>query len=154
VTTGHRQGQQLWDELGSSLGYEPIRSMAGPHPTDGVWMPKGPTPRFAVVPIAAVEIAVSESRKTLRGSIVTLECVSPALAVIVIHEAEIRRRALRRGAPVSGADRQVALLTEQANSLACCSRQRIEVWTFARLLRRLAARQAAGDTPITVTVAA
>lgn len=139
MTTGHRRAQLLWDKLGRNLGYRPARSAGATHPTDGVWLPAASGPRFAAVPIAAVEVIVSESRKTLRGSIVTLECVSPALAVVVIHEQEIRRRTIRRGLTPAVADRQVELLTEQAKTLAGQSRQRIEVWTFARLARRMAA---------------
>lgn len=139
MTAGHRKAQALWDQLGKNLGYRPARSANTAHPTDGVWLPPTRCPRFASVPIAAVEVVVSESRKTLRGSIVTLECVSPALAVVVIHEQEIRRRALRRGMPPAAADRHTDLLSQHAKALAARSRQRIEVWSFARLTRRVAA---------------
>jgi hypothetical protein len=139
LTSGHRQAQALWAQLGKNLGFRPVGSASAAHPTDGVWLPALRGPRFAAVPIAAAELIVSESRKTLRGSIVTLECVSPALAVVLVHEQEIRRRSVRRGATPAAAARQVQLLTEQATSLAAQSRQRIEVWTYERLVRRVAA---------------
>lgn len=87
---------------------------------------------------------MSESPKTLRGSIVTLECISPSLAVVLVHEEEIRRQALRRALPVSAALRKTQLLSEEAADLAARSRQHIEVWTFAQLQRRV--RQTATRT--------
>ena len=116
----------------------PILRTASPPASQG--------PRFATVPIAAVEVIVSESRKTLRGSIVTLECVSPALAVVVIHEQEIRSPAIRHGMTPAVAARQVELLTEQAKSLAAQSRQRIEVWSFDRLARRVDATSSSASS--------
>ena len=137
MTTGHRQAQRLWDELGSNLGYEPARSARGSRPADGVWFPRAAGQWFARRPFAAIEVIVSESPKTLRGSIVTLECISPSLAVVLIHEEEIRRQAVRRGLPVSAALRKTQLLSEEAADLAGRSRQHIEVWTFAQLQRRV-----------------
>lgn len=146
---GHRQARQIWDQLGSNLRYEPAHSAGGSRPADGAWFPRMAGPRFARRPSAAIEVIVSESPKTLRGSIVTLECISPSLAVVLIQEEEIRRQAVRRGLPVSAALRKTELLSGEAGDLAARSRQHIEVWSFAQLQRRV--RQ---TTPRTIAVAA
>lgn len=142
MTTGHRQAQLLWDQLGRNLGYEPARSAGAPQPADGVWFPASAAPRFAHRAFAAIEVVVSESPKTLRGSIVTLECISPSLAVVLIHEEEIRRHAVRRGLAVEVALNKTRLLSEEAHAIASRSRQHIEIWSFAQLQRRV--RQTSG----------
>jgi hypothetical protein len=72
----------------------------------------------------------------MRGSLVTLECVSPALGILLVHEEEMRRRMVRRGTHPDIAVARIAAIREHVLELATGSRQRIEVWSFARLARR------------------
>ena len=74
------------------------------------------------LPVVALEVVVSESAKTMKGSMDTLAEVSPALGLLVIHELEIRRGMIRQ--------------MEQAQDRITRHQQRIVVWSFAQLQRR------------------
>jgi hypothetical protein len=127
MTSGHREAQALFEDLGRELGYTVKRSFSRRHPTDGIWMPGGRGPRYCAIPVIAMEVIVSESRKTMRGSLVTLECVSPALGIFLVHEEEMRRRMIRRGVHPDTAVARIAAIREHALELAAGSRQRVEV---------------------------
>ena len=66
-------------------------------PTDGVWLLPSSGLYFSEAPAVAVEVSVSEGPKAIKGSIDTLAEVSPALGILVLNEAEIRRCTLVRG---------------------------------------------------------
>jgi hypothetical protein len=126
----------MFRDLGTALGYAVRTSYSQSYPTDGVWLARRPLRKIDELPLAAIEIAVSESRKTLRGSILTLEVVSPALGIVLIHEDELRRRHIRLGGTADDATRRVEDICALATTLVATSRQRIEVWSFAALRRR------------------
>jgi hypothetical protein len=136
MTQAHRDAQTIFRELGAALGYTPTASFSPTLPTDGVWTVAAPLPNSAPLPVVAVEVVVSESRKTVRGSILTLEMVSPALGVLLIHEDELRRRHIRAGGTSAEADRRVESVRSHALEFASTSRRRIEVWSFAVLRQR------------------
>jgi hypothetical protein len=122
--------------LGRALGYDPRLSFSRALPTDGAWLSPALGVDAPAVPVVAIEVVVSESRKTIRGSLLTLEMVSPSLGVILVHEEELRRRHVRAGRSSDEAQRRISSLRQHAAELAAGSRQRIEVWTFAALQRR------------------
>jgi hypothetical protein len=127
----------MFRDLGQALGYTPKLTFSAALPTDGVWLAE-PVAGTAV-PVVAIEVLVSESRKTIRGSVLTLELVSPALGIVLVHEEELRRRHIRSGGSAFEADRRVQLVRQQAEQLAGAARQRLEVWSFQQL-RRVHAR--------------
>lgn len=136
MTQGHRGAQRLFDDMGRAFGYRVERTFSKALPTDGVWFARR-TPRPEDrIPVMAIEVVVSESRKVLRGSVLTLESVSPAVGVLLIHEGEIRRRMIRGGASSTGVEARVAALHELANALVKNSRQRFEIWSHVSLERR------------------
>jgi hypothetical protein len=143
MTSGHREGQALFEALGRRYGYEVRRSYSRNLPTDGVWYTSSQFGALPPVPVAAIEVIVSESRKSVRGSVVTLEIVSPALGVLLIHEEEMRRRLIRRGATSEDVISRVAATRAHACEFAANARQRIEVWSFADLVRLY--REATGE---------
>jgi hypothetical protein len=143
MTSGHKEGQALFEALGRRYGYEVRRSYSKSLPTDGVWYTESQFGALPPVPIVAIEVVVSESRKSIRGSVVTLELVSPALGVLLIHEEEMRRRLVRAGATPEMVTAKVAASRAHASELAANARQRIEIWSFADLVRLY--RNATGD---------
>lgn len=143
MTQGHKEGQALFEALGRQLGYEVRRSFSPSLPTDGVWYTESRFGALPPVPVVAIELIVSEASKTIRGSLVTLELVSPALGILLVHEEEIRRGVLRKRGLPTEADARIAATRSQAAALAAAARQRIEVWAFADLVRLY--RQATGS---------
>jgi len=135
MTPGHREAQAMFDALGRKLGMKAKHSFSRSYPTDGVWYSDS-QPGFPEAPVAAIEVIVSESRKTVRGSLLTLEVVSPAVGILLVHEDEIRRRLVRAGCDPEVAARRVSAINAHAADLAQASRQRVEVWSFAGLVRR------------------
>ena len=131
MRAGHRTAQRLFEELGRSQGFEPARSYTRKLPTDGVWLLKRGL--VELLPIVAIEVIVSESPKTVKGSIHTLELVSPALGVLLLENEEIWRRRIRNGDSHENALTHTARLLRELAALANQSRQRIEVWTVSQL---------------------
>lgn len=136
MSNGHRQAQALFEALGRRFGYRAEKTFSRRYPTDGVWFADPPSSRFAAFPVAAIEVVVSESTKTIRGSVATLELVSPALGVVLIHEEELGRRLALRDATSAANLAHISRIQERVLQHSETSRQRIEVWSFAQLLRR------------------
>jgi hypothetical protein len=130
---GHCEAQQLFHAVGKRLGYDSRRTFTREFPTDGCWLIRSPTVIDGGLPFTALEVVVSESAKTVRGSVVTLEAVSPSLAILLIQEEEIRRRVIRTGGSSAEADALVTRLREKALELSDRSRQRFQVWSMARM---------------------
>ena len=130
---GHNEAQVLFRRMGEHLGYKARRSWTREHPTDGVWVLASAHFGYDEVPIAALEVVVTESGKSLRGSIATLEAVSPAVAVLLVQDREIRRGLIRAGASQEQVTRYLGHLMRSAVSDASRSRQRIAVWTFDQM---------------------
>lgn len=130
---GHREAQGMFEQLGRSLGFEVRRSFSQDLPTDGVWFLASAFPVVSKLPYVALEVVVSESPKSLRGSITTLEQVSPSLGVLLIQEDEIQRRLLRNDKLPLDAEAELGRLQAVAGRLIVASRQRIEVWSMSQL---------------------
>jgi len=90
MRSGHHEAQVLFERLGQQLGYRARRSWTRQYPTDGVWLLDASHVGFDELPVAALEVVVSETGKALRGSISTLEMVSPALGILLVQDQEIR----------------------------------------------------------------
>jgi hypothetical protein len=143
MTSGYKEGQALFEALGRRHGYEVRRSYSKSLPTDGVWYTAPQFGALPPIPVVAIEIVISESRKSIRGSVVTLELVSPALGILLIHEEELRRQFVRDGATTQVVAARVAAARKHAGELAANAQQRIEVWSFGDLVRVY--RNATGD---------
>jgi hypothetical protein len=133
---GHHEAQVLFEQLGCRLGYRCQRTWTRAHPTDGVWLLDTPQVGLDALPVAALEVVVTETGKTLRGSIATLEMVSPALGILLIQDREIRRGLIRSGASPQAATAHVQRLVAAATADIAHSRQRLALWTFDQLERR------------------
>lgn len=133
---GHRDAQTAFLELGRALGYSPARTFSTRYPTDGVWYLKARDDISDGLPVAAIEVVVSESPKTMRGSVGVLEAVSPALGVLLIQEDDIARRLRRSGFDEDAVRRHLSQFSNRALDLAASVHQRVEVWTYSQLVRR------------------
>lgn len=133
---GHAEAQRMFLEIGVAQGFTVRTTYSRSSPTDGVWFAPTSLGGHEELPVAALEVAVSEAGKVLAGSIAALEAVSPALGVLVIQTDEIARGLVRGGRPPEAAAADVAAKLRRAHELADRSRQRIVVWTFEQLLRR------------------
>ncbi len=133
---GHADAQYMFLEIGKALGYRTRLMWSRELPTDGVWLLPGDGYALPEVPAVALEVAVSEGPKALRGSIDTLAEISPALGILIINDAEIRRGALREGLSAEVIERRVAERVAAAHNRISRHQQRIDVWGFAQLSRR------------------
>jgi hypothetical protein len=122
--------------IGRTLGYQTRLTWSRDLPTDGVWLLPGDGYLLPEAPAVALEVAVSEGPKAVKGSIDTLAEVSPALGVLVINEAEIRRCALRDGISAEFVEEQIAGRFATAHERVAKHQQRVEVWTYEQLSRR------------------
>jgi hypothetical protein len=138
----------MFERLGRALGYQTRRTWTRELPTDGVWLMPGSGLLFAEVPAAAIEVAVSEGPKAIKGSIDTLAEVSPALGVMLINEVEIRRGELRKGRTVDAVERMIANRVAAAKDRASRHQQRIEVWSYQELRRRYELATGSSETEI------
>ena len=130
---GHREAQNLFLSTGRRLGFHPKLTWTREYPTDGVWLTPERGPAVPHLPVVALEVVVSESPKSVRGSIATLEAVSPALGVLLIQEEEIRRGLIRRGFNCEEAAERLRRVKEGADAFIRTSRQRLERWSYRRL---------------------
>src|SRR6266508_597833 len=95
MRSGHNEAQAMFQQLERRLGYRCRRTWTQAHPTDGVWLLYTFHLGHDVLPVAALEVAVTETGKPLRGSTATLDIVSPALGILRIQDQEIRRGLIR-----------------------------------------------------------
>ena len=79
---------------------------------------------------------MSEGKKAMRGSIATLEAVSPAWGIVILNEEEIRRGLIRNQYDLDVIDRIIQQKVQQLNEFISTSKQRIDVWRFGQLRRR------------------
>lgn len=133
---GHSEAQVMFEKIGVALGHETRRSWSISAPTDGVWLTKTEIAELGELPIAAIEVIVSESPKSIRGSALTLAEVSPAVGILLIHEQEIRRGLLRAGKDVAFASQVIDGMFKHALTASQRCFQRLEVWSFSTLQRR------------------
>jgi hypothetical protein len=129
---GHRQAQDMFAEVGRTLGYRVKRSYSPSTPTDGIWLIRAP--HVGELPVAAMEVIVSESPKTLRGSLHTLETVSPSLGILLLQTDEITRGVIRNGGTATTGGKLLARMQATLGELVSRSRHRVEVWHFEHLV--------------------
>lgn len=132
----HQEAQRHFAEIGRALGYGYRKTWSRGAPTDGVWLSRPPNLNGEELPIAAIEVAASESPKSLRGSVATLCHVSPALGIVLLHDEEIVRRLVRHGRSREYAYAAVWNLTSLLRDELASQRQRIEIWNPRELKRR------------------
>ena len=126
----------MFEELGKSLGYVTRRTWSRGLPTDGVWLLPGSGVVLPDAAAVAIEVAVTEGPKAIKGSIDTLAEVSPALGILLIQDAEIRRVAVRSGQRAEVIDRRLSAQLIAARDRISRSQQRIEIWTYDQLRYR------------------
>lgn len=136
MRTGHKDAQFLFERLGRAMGYGYRRSWTPILPTDGVWVADESLSVGSELPIAALEVVVSESPKTMKGSLDILAEVSPAIGILCINEVEIRRGMIRSGVAPEKIIAQVARCMATAKDRATRSQQRLAVWSYAELEAR------------------
>ncbi|NOU99490.1 hypothetical protein [Paenibacillus planticolens] len=125
---GHLETQLMFSRLGESLGYRASKIYTPNCPTDGVWFGRHPFDRTREVPVLAIEVLVSESLKIIRGSIRTLERVSPQIAILLLHEGEILGQWLAEGSESDMLDRRMSALKQTVADEITQSYQRFEIW--------------------------
>ncbi|MGG6382448.1 hypothetical protein [Paenarthrobacter sp. NEAU-H11] len=81
----------------------------------------------------ALEVVVSESPKTILGSIAVLEQIAPALGVILLQEDEIARRLIRDGRSRQDVTDYIQRTQDRIDLHLASSRHRIERWSFQYL---------------------
>lgn len=126
---GHKEIQNLLLLIGKNFGYDVKKNFTSRLPTDGVWFTKTPLGGIELLPVVAIEVIVSEGPKSIRGSISVLESVSPSVAVIFIHDEEIRRRLLLKGLSYDEVKKQIDAMHELVEEVTSKSKQRFVVWT-------------------------
>ncbi len=119
-------------EAGKALGHSIRRQYSTEFPTDGVWLLKDSL-LGCDIPVAAIEVIVTEGKKTRQGSIFVLESISPAVGIVLLQDEEIRRGMWRDGATDSAIEREIEHREAHLHRLAEGSKQRIEVWKKANL---------------------
>ncbi len=133
MSSGHAVAQRLFLEIGARRGYMTQQSYSSDAPTDGIWLTKGGFASVDRIPVAAIEVVASESLKTWRGSIATLEEVSPSIGILLLQDEEIFRRLVRKGMEADEAKRSLERTKIMMQQAAARSRQRIIVMTMPEL---------------------
>ena len=136
MKTGHADAQFMFLELGKAVGLATRKTWSRSLPSDGVWLLSASEDLLPPLPVVALEVAVSEGPKQIKGSIDTLAEISPALAVLVINEVEIRRGALRKGTEIATIERQLKAKIDAAKDRMGRHQQRFELWSYKQLQRR------------------
>jgi hypothetical protein len=122
----------MFIDIGRAMGHEVRRTFSGSQPGDGVWLDARPG-ILQGLPLAAIEVLVSESPKAICGSIHRLESISPALGIILVHEDEIERRLTRLGFNPMRIASAIARDISLVDSCLATSKQRIQRWSFSQL---------------------
>lgn len=131
---GHRTAQDMFLAVGERHGYHTLRSFTRQFPSDGVWLTPASHGEVAGnLPIAALEVVVSESPKTILGSVAVLERIGPALGVLLLHEDEIVRRLVRDGRNREEANRHLQQAEARIDLHIASSRHRIQRWSYQYL---------------------
>ena len=139
MTPGHKEVQDIFLNAGEALGYKTQRAFNSYLPSDGIWLHNNNV--FSEpLPFIALEVIVSESRKSLIGSVTTLEEISPTIGILLVHDKEIHRVNARKGVDMNIIHRKIDLYLDHLTKLSNRSRQRLVVWTFENLnwLKKLA----------------
>jgi hypothetical protein len=91
----HSEYQNKLLEIGKKLGYEVKKLFSRDAQGDVTWFVKmdKKIASKGILPLVSFEILSSELLKGMRGSIATLQRISPALGVLVVLEDEYARKA-------------------------------------------------------------
>lgn len=121
----------MMDSIGSAKGYITVRNFSPSHFGDGSWVLPHPLSLLAtnVFPHLSYEVIVSESfsLKSIRGSIRTLEEISPMLALLIVHEKEIEESLAEKGCSVTHIYSKIEQIYRMIRQeIATCS-QRFEI---------------------------
>lgn len=154
MKTGHADAQYMFLELGKSLGFGTRLTWSRKLPTDGIWLLSDEEYLLPEIPAVALEVAVSEGPKALKGSIDTLAEVSPALGILLINEVEIRRGAVRKGVDPAITERRIQEKFMDAEDRASRHQQRIAIWSYAQLAHRYRLGTGASEPPTLARLAA
>ena len=139
MTNGHKDAQELFARLGQSKGFEVRRTYSQSLHSDGIWLVRDPIYPLKKIPMASIEVIVSESTKSMRGSIGILEEISPAVAIILLQEEEIRKRNIKNGVEYDSIENEINCRLQFIKEQTSKSTQRFEVWSM-RYLRTLLLR--------------
>lgn len=126
----------MFERLGREAGYGYRRTWTAALPTDGLWVMDESLSLGTCLPITALEVAVTESPKVIKGSLDTLAEVSPALGILCIHEVEIRRGLIRCGLPAERITARVARCMAMAKDRILRMQQRVIIWSYAEMETR------------------
>ena len=133
MTPGHKEAQRLFLEIGEAKGYQISRTFSESSPTDGVWFVPGSFGEMEHLPVAALEVAASESPKAWKGSIATIEEVSPAFGVLLLQDEVMRSRLGRQGWSTDDVELEIQRVHDAMQSVALRSKQRLTVMNMATL---------------------
>ncbi|MCA0985147.1 hypothetical protein LCL89_14035 [Halobacillus yeomjeoni] len=133
MRAGHKLSQERLLKLGEEMNFIVKKTFSQSLPTDGVWLIKNPLLISEFIPFLAVEVIVSESPKTIRGSIKTLEQVKPTIAVVFIHEGEIVARWARQKMDAQQIHEKIKSLYNFLEKERLISSVRLEIWNEDRL---------------------
>lgn len=125
---GHKEAQEKFFLIGQNLGYSTKLNYSSDLPSDGIWFTDHPLNLMDDLPILAIEVIVSESPKVIRGSIRTLENISPALAILLIHENEMINRTIKNGGNIIQARKSIERVKKLIKQETSKSQQRFELW--------------------------
>jgi hypothetical protein len=154
VKPGHIEAQTMFLQIGEALGYRTRRTWSRQLPTDGVWLLPEEDQVLPALPAVALEVAVSEGPKAIKGSLDTLAEISPALGVLVINDAEIRRSAIRQGVDPTKIQSRIRSRFAAARERVARHQQHFEIWSHADLLRRYHLAVGATVPPVPIRSAA
>ena len=130
---GHADAQFMFEATGVALGFRVRRTWSRALPTDGVWLLPSAGLLLTEAPAVALEVAVTEGPKAIKGSLDTLAEVSPSLGILLINDLEIRRGALRAGIAPDVIEERIAAKFALATDRAQRMQQRIEIWNYGQL---------------------
>ena len=128
----HKEAQNQFEQIGISRGFKVKKIFTREIPTDGVWFYKEKIVDLSL-PIVALEVAVSESAKLLKGSLMTLQEVSPSLGILVLHDKEMRRKVIRNGGNMAKVETYFQNALNAAHRAKYNLSQRIEIMSATQL---------------------
>ena len=129
----HSEAQKMFRTIGEMQGFRTSSTYKKDLQTDGVWWEEASLLGNTKIPFAAIEVVNSEDPKQMKGSLITLAEVSPALGILMIHELDIRRRFIRDGKSAYEIDKLITKKIEDAWTYASRLQQRIDVWSYEQL---------------------
>lgn len=95
ASSKHKEYVDKLLKLGKKLGYDVKPSYSKDPQGDAVWFQKvnDKIHTKGLLPVVAFEVLCSETPKSIKGSIATLQHISPALGVLAIIDSEYAKKA-------------------------------------------------------------